>query len=58
MLDYLAAHEVAHLGEMNHGPALWRLVARLIADFETARAWLKTHGPDLHAIGRPADNAL
>ncbi len=52
VLDYLAAHEVAHLGEMNHGPAFWRLVARLVADFETARAWLKTHGPDLHAIGR------
>ncbi len=52
VLEYLAAHEVAHLGEMNHGPAFWRLVARLDPDFETARAWLKTHGPGLHAIGR------
>ena len=52
VLDYLAAHEVAHLGEMNHGPAFWRLVARLDPDFERARAWLKTHGPGLHAIGR------
>ena len=52
VLDYLAAHEVAHLAEMNHGPAFWRLVARLNPDLETARAWLKTHGPDLHAVGR------
>jgi predicted metal-dependent hydrolase len=52
VLDYLAAHEVAHLAEMNHGPAFWRLVARLDPKFETARAWLKTHGPGLHAIGR------
>ncbi len=52
VLDYLAAHEVAHLSEMNHGPAFWRLVARLDPEFETARAWLKTHGPDLHAVGR------
>ena len=52
VLDYLAAHEVAHLGELNHGPAFWRLVKRLAPDFEAARAWLKTHGPDLHAIGR------
>ena len=52
VLDYLAAHEVAHLGEMNHGPAFWRLVAQLDPDFEKARAWLKTHGTGLHAIGR------
>jgi predicted metal-dependent hydrolase len=52
VLDYLAAHEVAHLGEMNHGPAFWRLVRQLDPDFEQARAWLKTHGPGLHAIGR------
>ena len=52
VLDYLAAHEVAHLGEMNHGPAFWRLVARLDPNLEQARAWLKTHGPGLHAIGR------
>ncbi len=54
VLDYLAAHEVAHLDQMNHGPAFWRLVARLDPNFETARAWLKSHGPGLHAIGRTA----
>ncbi len=58
VLDYLAAHEVAHLAEMNHGPAFWRLVARLDPDFENARASLKRHGLGLHAIGRPADKAL
>ncbi|HSG95991.1 MAG TPA: SprT family zinc-dependent metalloprotease [Afifellaceae bacterium] len=54
VLDYLAAHEVAHLAQMNHGPAFWQLVARLDPKFETARAWLKIHGPGLHAIGRAA----
>jgi len=52
VLDYLAAHEVAHLDQMHHGPAFWRLVARLDPDFKKARTWLKTHGPGLHAIGR------
>jgi predicted metal-dependent hydrolase len=54
VLDYLAAHEVAHLAEMNHGPKFWALVRRLDPQHETARAWLKRHGPGLHAIGRRA----
>jgi predicted metal-dependent hydrolase len=52
VLDYLAAHEVAHLAEMNHGPRFWALVRRLEPEFETARAWLKRHGAGLHAVGR------
>jgi predicted metal-dependent hydrolase len=52
VLDYLAAHEVAHLAEMNHGPRFWALVRRLDPHYETARAWLKRHGQGLHAIGR------
>ncbi|HEX2256456.1 MAG TPA: SprT family zinc-dependent metalloprotease [Afifellaceae bacterium] len=52
VLDYLAAHEVAHLAEMNHGPAFWRLVADLHPDHARSRAWLRRHGPALHAVGR------
>jgi hypothetical protein len=51
VLDYLAAHEVAHLKELNHSPKFWRLVGRLDADFERAKAWLDAHGTDLHRYG-------
>ena len=52
VLDYLAAHEVAHLREMNHGPRFWALVGELVPGFRTQRAWLKHHGAELHAYGR------
>lgn len=48
VLDYVAAHEAAHLVEMNHGPRFWALVARLCPAFQTYRDWLRRHGPDLH----------
>lgn len=48
---YVAAHEVAHLAEMNHGPDFWALVEGLVGDVETPRAWLKRHGPHLHRYG-------
>lgn len=48
ILDYVAAHEVAHLKEMNHSPAFWRLVAELCPDFKAAERWLTSEGPDLH----------
>jgi len=52
VLDYVVAHEVAHLVEMNHGPRFWRHCAELTdADPKAARAWLKRHGPGLHAYG-------
>ncbi|MCC2112386.1 MAG: M48 family metallopeptidase [Hyphomicrobiales bacterium] len=51
ILDYVAAHEVAHLVEANHSPRFWALVDRLIDDPATARAWLKEHGRALHAYG-------
>lgn len=51
VLDYLAAHEVAHLREMNHGPAFWALVARLRPDYDEQRQWLRAHGPGLHRYG-------
>jgi hypothetical protein len=50
-LDYLAAHEVAHLKEMNHSRRFWAHVRRCVPDFERARYWLHHHGCALHAVG-------
>lgn len=58
VLDYVAAHEVAHLVEMNHSPAYWRIVARLRPDHAEARAWLRQHGHALHRFDfRPGAGA-
>jgi len=51
VLDYLVAHEVAHLREHNHGPDFWALCASLCADSEGSRAWLKRHGDALMRVG-------
>ena len=51
VLDYLAAHEVAHLIEMNHSPRFWRLVLRMCPDAHRAKVWLDVHGTDLHRYG-------
>lgn len=51
VLDYVAAHEVAHLLEMNHSPRFWALVERLMPEFQTQEAWLKQHGRGLHRYG-------
>ncbi len=51
VLDYLAAHETAHLVEMNHSRRFWNLVRRCIPDYERGRAWLHHHGCALHAVG-------
>ena len=51
VLNYLAAHEVAHLAEMNHSARFWRLVQRLCPDHQRAKVWLDVHGSDLHRYG-------
>jgi predicted metal-dependent hydrolase len=51
VLDYVAAHEVAHLREMNHGPRFWKHVARAMPRLEDAKRWLRNHGADLHRYG-------
>ncbi|WP_199178601.1 M48 family metallopeptidase [Acidimangrovimonas sediminis] len=48
VLDYVAAHEVAHLARMDHSPAFWATVARLMPGYEAPRRWLKRQGQDLH----------
>lgn len=51
VLDYVAAHECAHLIEMNHSPAFWAQVAKCRPDWKRQRAWLRASGEHLHAIG-------
>jgi len=51
VLDYVAAHEVAHLREMNHSDAFWARVAETLPDMERGRAWLRAHGAQLMAYG-------
>jgi hypothetical protein len=51
VLDYVVAHEVAHLVEMNHGARFWRLVASLSPDIAGSRAWLKRHRSRLLSYG-------
>ncbi|WP_298858480.1 SprT family zinc-dependent metalloprotease [uncultured Sulfitobacter sp.] len=48
VLDYVAAHEVAHLAQMNHSQAFWDEVTRIYGDYAAARGWLRTHGSTLH----------
>ncbi|KJS43713.1 MAG: zinc metalloprotease [Roseovarius sp. BRH_c41] len=48
VLEYVAAHEVAHLAQMNHSAAFWSEVARLMPDYETPRGWLRREGSALH----------
>lgn len=49
VLDYVAAHEVAHLAEMNHSDRFWAIVADLMPDYQTHRRWLKSEGHALHS---------
>ena len=51
VLDYVVAHEVAHLAERGHSPRFWRAVAGLTNDAEGARAWLRDNGDGLHRYG-------
>lgn len=50
--DYVAAHECAHLLELNHGPQFWAHVKVLVGDERPHRSWLRAEGARLHAFGR------
>jgi predicted metal-dependent hydrolase len=50
ILDYVAAHEVAHLVHLDHSPAFWMLAGRLYPEWREARTWLGRHGVSLQAI--------
>lgn len=57
VLDYVAAHEVAHLQEMNHSRRFWALVTRLYGDWSAPRDWLRRHGTGLHRYRFEAGDA-
>lgn len=59
VLDYVAAHEVAHLIHMDHSPRFWALVEQLYPNHAPARQWLRTNGAGLHrfAFTAPAQTA-
>jgi predicted metal-dependent hydrolase len=50
VLHYVAAHEAAHLVEMNHSDAFWAVVARICPDYDRHRIWLKKNGDQLHRV--------
>lgn len=47
IIDYVVAHELSHLRELNHGPRFWSTVGELFPEYESARAWLRTYPDDL-----------
>ena len=47
MIDYVAAHELSHLKEMNHSPRFWETVESIFPEFRDARAQLRAHPPEL-----------
>jgi len=51
ILDYLAAHEVAHRVEMNHSVRYWRIVASYCPHWQESERWLTRHGTELHRYG-------
>ncbi|MHA1598634.1 MAG: M48 family metallopeptidase [Alphaproteobacteria bacterium] len=51
VLDYVVAHEVAHLAHLNHGKDFWRTVGELTSYVEDAQDWLGAHGSMLHRYG-------
>jgi predicted metal-dependent hydrolase len=48
ILDYVAAHEVAHRQHMNHGPKFWRLVLQHCPRAAEAKRWFEAHSAELH----------
>lgn len=58
VLDYLAAHEVAHLVHMNHSDRFWDLTRDLAPQTDRAESWLRAHGAELHRYGvEPEDES-
>jgi predicted metal-dependent hydrolase len=51
VLDYLVAHEMAHLREMNHSSRFWSLVGSICPNVDEAERWLKRNGASLHRYG-------
>lgn len=48
VMEYVVAHEVAHLRHMNHSRSFWELVEYLCPEYEAAKDWLRLHGKELY----------
>lgn len=51
VLEYVAAHECAHMIEANHSAAFWAVCDQIFDDVKSAKRWLSKNGPTLHAVG-------
>lgn len=49
VLDYVVIHELCHLKQMNHSPAFWHEVEKVMPDYAEKRKWLRTEGEKLIA---------
>jgi len=58
VMNYVIAHEVAHLRHMNHSAAFWSVVGELHPDVKPAKAWLKENGSEIHKYGAGADKSV
>lgn len=54
ILEYVCAHECAHLIEPNHSADFWAVCERLFPETKMAKRWLNKHGSQLHAVGAVA----
>ncbi len=57
VLDYVVAHECAHLIHLNHSEAYWGVLNGVNTDAAAARAWFRQYGETLHAYGVEAPPA-
>lgn len=48
VIEYVVAHEVAHLKHMNHSKDFWNCVSDLDSNYQNALTWLKQNGMQLH----------
>jgi hypothetical protein len=51
VLDYVVAHEVAHMVHLNHSQRFWKLAGALSLDMPRAKAWMERHGAQLWRYG-------
>lgn len=56
LLEYVLIHEIAHLGEFNHSPRFWALVARACPDWQERRRLLRQYERYLWAVGVTTEN--
>lgn len=53
-IDYVVAHEVAHLMHMDHGPKFWALCEKLSMNYEDGKTWMQSRGNELMRYGKTA----